>query len=279
MDTNKILKADVLDIIFDNRNKSYGAYELRKNYAKRVRNALVVVVTGILVAITIPILASLNEHDITITLPEIPFTPIDLPIDPPIDPIVPPVDPPVTYIDVDVSVIDNAPPEIVLTIDADEDKKLHSQDELSRSNLGDDDHLGEMGIPDDRLIPPSTGEVGPIEPIVETTIETIYDMPNVEQMPEFPGGEDELSKYLSENIKYPEKARVDGTQGRVVVGFVVNKDGEIDELKLRRSIGDGCDEEAMRVIKKMPKWKPAKFNGKPVSVYFDLPIFFTLEDR
>lgn len=279
MDTNKILKADILDIIFDNRNKEYGAYELRKNYSKRVRNALSIVVTGILVAVAIPLLASLNDKDVKITLPEIPFTPIDFPTDPPIDPIVPPVEPPTTHVDVDIKVIDNSPPEIVLTVDADEDKKLHSQDELSNNNLGTDEHEGETGIPDDKITPPITGGTGPIENEVETTIETIYDVPNVEQMPEYPGGEDELSRFLSENIKYPEKARIDGTQGRVVVGFVVNKNGEIDELKLKRTIGDGCDEEAMRVIKKMPKWKPAKFNGKPVSVYFDLPIFFSLEDR
>ncbi len=98
----------------------------------------------------------------------------------------------------------------------------------------------------------------------------------VEQMPEFPGGQDAMIKFLGENIKYPEEARKQGISGRVFVTFVVEADGEITNIELLRGIGSGCDEEAMRVISIMPKWKPGYQRGVPVRVRFNLPIKFTL---
>jgi protein TonB len=277
MDTNKILKADVLDIIFDNRNKSYGAYELRKNYHKRIRNALFIALTGVLVAVSIPLLASLNETNATHTKPPIiVFKDIPLPIDPVVK-IEPPISsPPVK--EIDVTSVKSVIPEIVPDEIADDDDLMKNQDELKNGNIGTTDHKGTDVTPNNIDVPPGNGPVG--ETIVETTpaLETILETTVVDQLPEFPGGEDELIKFLTENMNYPELAREKGTEGRVVIGFVVNKEGEIDELKLKRGIGDGCDNEAIRVVNKMPKWKPAKFNGKPVSVYFDLPIQFDLED-
>lgn len=98
----------------------------------------------------------------------------------------------------------------------------------------------------------------------------------VEQMPEFPGGESELYKYLENNIKYPPVARDAGISGSVYVKFVVNEDGKISGITILRGIGGGCDEEVIRIIKSMPPWKPGKQNGIPVPVYFNLPIKFTL---
>jgi protein TonB len=99
---------------------------------------------------------------------------------------------------------------------------------------------------------------------------------DVSQMPEFPGGEEELLRYLAQNIQYPKRAVDGNTEGRVLLGFVVNKEGEIDDVKVIRSIGDGCDEEAVRVIHKMPKWKPGKNNGRLVNVFYNLPVTFQL---
>ncbi len=96
----------------------------------------------------------------------------------------------------------------------------------------------------------------------------------VEKMPEFPGGMTALSDYLAKNVKYPEKAREVGIQGRVFVSFFVEKDGSLDEVKVMRSLGGGCDEEAIRVVKAMPKWIPGEQRGKPIRVYFMLPINF-----
>ncbi len=99
----------------------------------------------------------------------------------------------------------------------------------------------------------------------------------VEQMPSFPGGQAALMKYLAEHIKYPELAKESGIQGRVFINFVVEPNGKIDHVKVLRGIGGGCDEEAVRVVKSMPKWIPGRQRGKPVRVSFNLPIKFTLE--
>jgi TonB family protein len=101
----------------------------------------------------------------------------------------------------------------------------------------------------------------------------------VEQMPEFPGGEEKLYKYLQKNIQYPDSAKVKGIQGTVYVRFIVDDQGKISEVTLLRGIGGGCDEEAMRVVKLMPDWIPGKQNGKAIPVYFTLPIKFTLQDK
>ncbi len=98
----------------------------------------------------------------------------------------------------------------------------------------------------------------------------------VESMPDFPGGDAARIKYLNENIKYPQMARESGIQGRVFVTFVVEKDGNVTDVRVLRGIGGGCDEEAVRVIKNMPKWNPGKQRGKSVRVQFNMPILFKL---
>jgi protein TonB len=95
-------------------------------------------------------------------------------------------------------------------------------------------------------------------------------------MPEFPGGEEKLFEYLGKNIKYPSMARENGITGTVYVTFVVEGNGEISDVKKLRGIGGGCDEEAVRVVRSMPAWKPGKQNSKPVRVQYNLPIKFTL---
>ena len=100
----------------------------------------------------------------------------------------------------------------------------------------------------------------------------------VESMPEFPGGQQALFKYLSENVKYPVIAQENGIQGRVICQFVVNKDGSIVDVEVVRSGGDpSLDKEAVRVIKSMPKWKPGKQRGKPVRVKYTVPVNFKLQ--
>ena len=99
----------------------------------------------------------------------------------------------------------------------------------------------------------------------------------VEEMPSYPGGDKALMEYIAKNIKYPQIARESGIQGRVFVGFVVEPDGHVSNVKLLRGIGGGCDEEAMRVIKSMPKWKPGKQRGKAVRVSYQIPVMFKLQ--
>jgi TonB family protein len=98
----------------------------------------------------------------------------------------------------------------------------------------------------------------------------------VDDPPQYPGGDEARMKYMQQSIKYPEEARKKGVQGTVFVSFVVEVDGQVSNAKILRGIGAGCDEEALRVIKEMPKWIPGKQNEKPVRVVFNIPIKFAL---
>ena len=109
------------------------------------------------------------------------------------------------------------------------------------------------------------------EVVVEQEVFTI-----VEEMPSYPGGDEKMYSYLGNNIKYPQIARESGIQGRVFVNFVVEPDGSVSNVKVLRGIGGGCDEEAVRVVKSMPKWKPGKQRGKTVRVSYTLPVVFRL---
>lgn len=100
---------------------------------------------------------------------------------------------------------------------------------------------------------------------------------SVEENPEFPGGTAKLLEYVQKNLKYPMMARESDIQGRVFVGFVVEKDGSISNVKVLRGIGGGCDEEAVRVVQSLPKFKPGKQRGNPVRVQYTLPIVFKLQ--
>lgn len=122
----------------------------------------------------------------------------------------------------------------------------------------------------------------PIEPTIPIDIieeEIVEEVPFiiVENMPTFPGGEKKMMEYVAKNVKYPQLAKEVGTQGRVFVSFVVEKDGSITNVTILRGIGSGCDEEAMRVVKSMPKWNPGLQCGRAVRVSCNLPINFKLQ--
>lgn len=101
----------------------------------------------------------------------------------------------------------------------------------------------------------------------------------VEEMPSFPGGDQKLMEYIANNINYPQEARDKGIEGRVFIRMVIEKDGSVSNVKLLRGIGGGCDEEAERVIKSMPKWKPGMMKGEPVPVSYQIPINFKLSEK
>jgi TonB family protein len=118
--------------------------------------------------------------------------------------------------------------------------------------------------------PPQTaGEV--VDPPQEPEVYTV-----VEVMPQFPGGNEAMMQFIRDNLVYPEMAKEVGVQGKVICNFTVGKDGEVYDVNVLRGIGYGCDQEAIRVIKMMPKWIPGKQNGRPVNVKFNLPISFKL---
>ena len=105
--------------------------------------------------------------------------------------------------------------------------------------------------------------------------DSIYQI--VDQMPEFPGGTEALLKFVANNVKYPEKAKDEEISGRVFISFVIEKDGSVSNVEVKRGIGGGCDDEAVRVVKAMPKWKPGKQDGKPVRVNYMMPFNFKLD--
>lgn len=114
--------------------------------------------------------------------------------------------------------------------------------------------------------------------LIGVVVKTVPDKPFdvVEQMPSFPGGKEALMKFISENVKYPKEAEEKGLQGRVVVRYIIEKDGSISEVEIAKSVNEYLDAEAIRVVNAMPKWIPGKQKGEPVRVKFTLPITFRL---
>lgn len=138
---------------------------------------------------------------------------------------------------------------------------------VAQGKTSGEETVNVMGRADDTLIANDLQRV-------TSTDDDVYEV--VEKMPKFPGGGAELMKYLSSNIKYPVEAHKAGIQGRVVVSFVVNKDGTVKDAKIVRSVDKSIDAEALRVISAMPKWQPGYQDGKAVSVRYTVPVTFRL---
>ncbi len=140
----------------------------------------------------------------------------------------------------------------------------------------------DVEVEDDLIIDAEANELTVIEaytpPAVteEEEVSEVEIFTVVEESPSFPGGDVARIKFLQQNIVYPQMARESGIQGTVYVTFVVERNGNVTDVRVLRGIGGGCDEEAVRVIKAMPKWQPGKQRGKPVRVQFNMPIKFTL---
>ena len=278
MESNKILGADVLDIIFEQKNQLYGAYELRKNYHKRARKAITIVATFAFLISSIPLIAGLfmdEERAIGLKKPPIIFNP-DIPVMPP-PPVKPPVVPPPTTHQPIASNIFTIP--VVIAADSvPDDKILEDQKTLSKENFGATKTEG----PEDgqQTLNPGT-ETGKVnDVIVEAPVvkEVIHETGDLQQFPEFPGGEDAMLAFLKSHIKYPARAQQEGETGKVVLEFVVDKTGKITEIDFLKKAGYGFDDEAKRVMGIMPDWKPGKINGQAVNAKYQLPIIFELEN-
>lgn len=115
------------------------------------------------------------------------------------------------------------------------------------------------------------------KPEMKPNADGVYQI--VEEMPQFPSGETKMMEYIAKNINYPQEARDKGIEGRVFIGMVIEKDGSVSNVRVLRGIGGGCDEEAVRVISSMPKWKPGKVGGEPVLVSYMLPVNFKLQEK
>ncbi len=274
MDINKILNADYLDIIFEGRNKEYGGYELRKKYRSRMLVAAMIAIffVGALFAATL-----IKPKEKIVEAPILDIKDVKLAEPPPVDPKKPPPPPPVAPPPPVKPTVKFTPPVIKKNEEVREEDKPEPPRPEKNEVVGPKtmEGSGDPNAIDPGLnTHPGTGS-GPVEsaPPPPDKIFT-----SVEQMPEFPGGNAALLKYLAQNIKYPPQAREEGIQGKVFLQFVVDQSGNVTNITIARDIGGGCGKEAERVVKNMPKWKPGKQNGTPVKVYYTLPVSFKLQD-
>ena len=165
--------------------------------------------------------------------------------------------------------------ELLLTDTPKEDNEIKANEDIQKDNSVMST-LTQAGSDDINLIKEHKEEVVQEKPREEKKKEEVFT--HVEQMPKFPGGDAELYKFISNNLNYPAMAIENNVQGRVVVQFVVTKDGSIGNVKVVRSVDRDLDNEAIRVCKKLPKFIPGKQNGQPVNVWYTLPVTFKLQN-
>ena len=253
-----IIKNQWLDIVFEGRNKIYGAYELRKSNGKTTVKALIIGSLIFSFAVAAPLIASFLpdskeeevNNDIKIATVKLP------PKKEEIKPNQPPPPPKVDQVKFVKPVVAKAneitedPPKIV---------------DLKDKKVGDQTIKGD---PDAVLTVDEPVGKGPVAEIVAED-NNVYNTAGIEVKPDFPGGIEKFYKFVGNNYKTPEE---EGLKGKVYVTFVVEKDGSLTDIKVLRDIGYGTGAEAIRVLKKCPKWTPGEQNGKKVRVLYSLPI-------
>jgi len=266
-----------VDLVFEGKNQSYGAYQLRKNTGVRNLKAIIAMFVGFAIIAAIVIakvsienyIASQNaaiEADVELqSLAEKKEAKVERKDEPEVEKI---------EIERVKSSVAFTVPEIKKDDEVKEEQEIKSQDELQETNTaigafnveGNDEAAGEVLKAKEVIAEPEP-------PKVEET--KVFDV--VEEMPQFPGGQAALLEYLAKNIKYPVVAEENGVQGRVIVTFVVERDGSITDVKVVKSVDPSLDKEAARVVKSMPKWQPGKQNGSAVRVKYTVPVTFRLQ--
>jgi protein TonB len=246
------------NLVFEGKNKEYGAFAIRTHATQEKVKSLFITV---FMAISIAAIPLLKSHHLTPPIDSGPTDPtiiklVDMPpipLEPETPPSFKPMRPTLKFNNPVVGI--NVEPEDIPT-----------NDHMFNSKLG----IGKMNIPGDentnlKFDDDITGGAGK---------QKIFDI--CEKMPQFKGGMDELKRFLTKNLRYPEPAKVNGISGKVYIQFVVDQSGEITNVKVLRGLDNSCDQESIRVVNLMPKWNPGMQNGTPVSVYFTLPITFAL---
>lgn len=260
---NDIFSEEWCDLVFEGKNQVYGAYEHRKESSRRHFWAL-------LIAVFVFVLACLSPEIMHHILPQqrerndkvISFS--DIKIEKPKENILKEIPPPPPV----RNTIKFTPPVIRPdeTVNEEDEPKMQKEIVQQKAAIGTTD----FNKGTDDVAAPIAKENAQI------TEDTDKPFLIVEQMPQFPGGDVEMMKFIRENLKYPAKAQEAGVTGKVIVNFIVGRDGRITQIKVVRGIGSGCDEEAIRVLQKMPPWTPGQMGGKAVPVYFTFPITFRL---
>jgi protein TonB len=260
----QVTSASRNDIVFSDRNKDFGAYEIRKNYDRN----LILILVGVVATIgltygTYLFIKSLPKDEVE--LPPVDTTLFTIEA-PPLDEDVPPPPPIEEEIPVQMEKTVEFLPPVVTDEQVDTPPPIQDVMTDTKSSTSTNDKESET------FLPPPVQEKKQVEEKEEI-------LTFVAEEAAFPGGTAEMMKYLAKNIKYPEVAIQAGIQGKVTLRFVVGKDGNIENVTVARGVPGcpECDKEAIRVVRSMPNWKPAKNDGKVVKSYFNLPVTFKLQ--
>ncbi len=266
-----------VDMVFEGRNQAYGAYKLRKNTSRR--NILAIIIMLIAAAIIATILgintiienqrkrAAITQVTEVSALnqpkKEAKVQQKKIQVEP--EKVVERVKSSIKFVAPVIKKDNEVKPEEELKT---QDEILNSKTDIGSFTVqGNDDKNGEILKAKETIAQP--------EPPKHEEENAVFDI--VEQMPLFPGGNAALMKYLNDNIRYPVVAQENGVQGRVVVSFVVEKNGSITDVKVVRSVDPSLDKEAARVVSGMPNWTPGKQNGSNVRVKYNVPVTFRLQ--
>jgi protein TonB len=282
MDANKILSADLIDLVFEGRNKNYGAYELRTGYNKRLRNSLLLTVALGLLILLLSFISSLDlgEKKGQVQIKEVELEEIkqeEKPEPPPPPPPKPPEPP-------KVEMAKFTPPKVVKDEEVKEDEKPPEVEKLEDTKIGT---VNQEGSKDEGIVAP------PVEStVVEAPVQEDYDkvFQKVEIDAEFPGGVSGWTRYVTREIERNiDELQDDGRSGTVVVLFIVDKEGGVSEVRAlpcsEAGVGNCLPpnsklaEIAVNAIKKGPKWKPAVQNGRNVKAYRRQPVTFQLAEE
>jgi protein TonB len=274
MEANKILSADILDLVFEDRNKEYGAYYLRKTYNKRIVRALIITASVALLAFLGSVLAStISKKGSKVKINEVTLQDIKQEEEKKVEP---PPPPPPKQEPPKVEMKQFTPPKIVK--DEEVQKPPPEQEELKEAKI---DVINQEGIKDLNIATPTQIDEGKqvIEEKKEDDENKIFEKVEIEA--QFPGGDAGWRKYLERSLSNFNPADNGAPAGTYTtyVQFVVDKDGAISDVKALTNYGYGMEDEAVKVIKKGPPWTPAIQNGRKVKAYRKQPITFVVQEE
>lgn len=274
MEANKILNADILDIIFEHHNKAYGAYELRKGYNKRLRNAMLITALAALLLIAgmviSRILAKYRSHQkeqvADVTLVDVKDKAPPPPTPPPPPP--PKVEPP------KIEIKSFTPPKIV--DQPDEKKEVKKQDDLDNTTIG---HIDQTGIKaPDVVNPPKVDQESKVVAAPADDDNKVFTKVEIEA--KFPGGDAAWGDYVKKAIiSHMDELQEDGKSGTCEVQFIVDKDGNVSDVQALTMQGSKLAEIAVNVIRRGPKWEAAQQNGRKVKAFRRQKITFQMPDE
>jgi periplasmic protein TonB len=262
-----LYKHEWLELVFENRNKDYGAYELRQHYAGNMVRAMGITFLGIglLMGVSViitpraaPIVQRTIDH-----ITEVHIAKIDI-IKPPAPKKLEAANPPAALKTRQFVPFVVKPDELAVNPPKITELTVPISSITTAGKQGGNNILPEINIDN------GTG--------TKPTVEPVYTPGGVDIMPEPFGGESAWSKFLSKNLRYPAPAQEEGVSGRVILSFIVEKNGHLTEISIIKGAGHGFDEEALRVLKLAKDWKPGMQNGQPVRVRYMIPINFQLSE-